>query len=346
MSIKLCVSLYSFQEDYYIGKRDLESCIAAVGNKGIGADGIEVLLEQMPLPSMREDNRVISNQDLDLWQGWLQKHGVAAQSFGADVFTTMYSNRYLTERESIKITMADIRMAAQLGFKVYRTGVFRKEDVGILAACLPLAEDLGIQIATEIHTPRGIHTWWTQDWLEVVLRSGSPAAGFVPDLAIFAKGLSISAQNRLIRDGANPDILAKIDEAYRAHSPLSIDEVKKMGGNTADCSAVGKLNFFIYDDPQWLKEVLPYSKHIHGKFYEMANVNGEDIEPAIDYENAIKVLAENNWDGYISSEYEGQRDYFEQGCDIYMDPMDQVSRHHKMIRHFEAKAKNNINKER
>ena len=342
MSIKLCVSLYSFQEDYYIGKRDLESCMAAVGNKGLEADGVEVLLEQMPLPSMRENDRVINDEDLNIWQGWLQKYNLKAQSFGADVFTTMYSNRYLTDKESVKITMADIRMAARLGFKVYRTGVFRKEDVGILAACLPLAEELDIQIATEIHTPRGIHTWWTQDWLEIVLRTGSPAAGFVPDLAIFTKGISASARKRLIRDGADPDILAKIDQAYRAHAPLSAEDVKKMGGNAVDCSAVNKLNFFIYDDPKWLTEVLPYSKHIHGKFFEMAEINGEDTEPAIDYENAIKVLVENNWDGYISSEYEGQRDYFDQGCNIYMDPMEQVGRHHKMIRHFEAKAKNNI----
>ena len=339
MSIKLCVSLYSFQEDYYTGKRNLESCIAAVGNKGLGADGVEVLFEQMPLPSVRENDRVISGKDLDMWQGWLQKYNLKAQSYGADVFTTMYSNRYLTDRESIKITMTDIKMAAQLGFKVYRTGIFRKEDVAILAACLPLAEELDIQIATEIHTPRGIHTWWTQDWLELILRTGSIAAGFVPDFAIFTKGMSMSAKKRLIRDGANPNILNQLDEAYRARSPLSVDDVKKMGGNAIDCSAVGKLNFYIYDEPQWLTEVLPYSKHIHGKFFEMTDVNGVDIEPAIDYENAIKVLVENNWDGYISSEYEGQRDYFDQGCDIYMDPMNQVERHQKMIRYFEAKAK-------
>jgi len=342
MAIKLCVSLYSFQEDYYIGKRDLESCIAAVGRHGLGAEGVEVLFEQMPLPSMRENDRVISDKDLEMWKEWLKEHGLKAQSYGADVFTTMYSNRHLTKKESIKITMADIKMAAQLGFAVYRTGIFRKEDVEILAACLPLAEELGIQIATEIHTPRGIHTWWTQDWLEVILRTGSKAAGFVPDMAIFTKGMSLSAKKRFIREGANPDILEKIDEAYRARSPLSVEDVKKMGGNNVDCSVVNRLNFFIYDDPQWLLEVLPYSKHIHGKFFEMTEVDGVDTEPAIDYENVIKVLVENNWDGFISSEYEGQRDYFDQGCDIYMDPVDQVRRHHRMIRHLEAKAKENL----
>ena len=102
---------------------------------------------------------------------------------------------------------------------------------------------------------------------------------------------------------------------------------------------VSRTKFFIYDDPKWLKEVLPYSKHIHGKFFEMTEVNGVDIEPSIDYENAMKVLVEENWDGFITSEYEGQRDYFDQGCDIVMDAVDQVTRHHKMLRYFEQKAK-------
>jgi len=39
------VSLYSFQEDYYVGRRDLEGCIAAAAE--LGAEGIETLAEQM-----------------------------------------------------------------------------------------------------------------------------------------------------------------------------------------------------------------------------------------------------------------------------------------------------------
>jgi len=340
MAIKTCVSLYSFQEDYYVGKRDLQSCIEAVGKKGIGSDGVEVLFEQMPLPSQRENDRVISHRDLVMWNGWLSENGLVAQSYGADVFTTMYSNRYLTDRESIKITMADIKMAAQLGFKVYRTGIFRKEDVNIFTACLPLAEELGIQIGTEIHIPRGIHTWWTQDWLEVVLRTGSPAAGFVPDFAIFSTGLSMASRKRLLRTGAKPEVLDKIDESMRAGDTLKPKDVEKLGGGPVEIGLVSRPKFFIYDDPQWLKEVLPYSKHIHGKFFEMTMVDGADIEPAIDYENAMRILVEQNWDGYISSEYEGQRDYFDQGCDVVMDPVDQVTRHQKMLRYFENKAKN------
>ena len=46
MSIGRSVSLYSLQEPYFLGKMDLEACVAAV-KKPVGADGIEVLVDQM-----------------------------------------------------------------------------------------------------------------------------------------------------------------------------------------------------------------------------------------------------------------------------------------------------------
>lgn len=335
MAIKHCVSLYSLQEDYLLGKRDLEGCIAAAANE-IGAEGIEVLFDQMPLPSFWETDRVISDADLDMWNGWMEKYHCVPRSYGSMIFLTMYSNRRLTNKENQKLIMKDMRAAAKLGFKVYRSGFFNKDDLKVLESCIPLAEDLGIQITTEIHSPRGIHTWWTTDWLEVIQRTGSKFAGFVLDFGIFTIGMSLAARKKYIRAGAKPEILDKIDEARRAQVSLTEDDIKKMGGGTVELAALSHLKGVIYDNPQWLKEVLCYSQHIHGKFYEMTE---DCIEHGIDYENAIKVLVESDWDGYISSEYEGQRDYFEQGCDIYMDPVEQCRRFNTMIERFVKQAK-------
>ena len=43
--IKLGVSLYSYQDNYYFKKHDLEGCIAAVA--GSGAEGFEIFPESM-----------------------------------------------------------------------------------------------------------------------------------------------------------------------------------------------------------------------------------------------------------------------------------------------------------
>lgn len=324
MTIKLGVSLYSFQEDYYLGKLNLEECIEKVANE-VGAPGIELLLEQMPLPSFPN----LSQADLEMWFSWMEKYNTVPTSYGAMLFDTLYKNRMLTVKEVASIVREDLKRAASMGFKVYRTGIIRKEQIDILEQCLSAAEDLGIQIATEIHAPRGIRTWWTQDFLEMILRTGTKAAGFVPDLGIFSTGLSTPLVKRLVREGGNEDIIRKIDEAYRANEPLKVEDVKKMGGNEQDLQALRSSENLVYDNPEWLREVLPYSKHIHGKFYEMTE---DYVEESIDYEGVLKVLKDCNWDGYISSEYEGQRHYFDIGCDVYMDPVEQCRRHHVMIK--------------
>ena len=333
MSITYGVSLYSFQEDYLLGKRDLEGCIAGVTQE-IGAPGIELLLDQMPLQHFYENDREINDADLDFWNGLMDKYKAVPISYSADVFTTMFSNRTLTDRENKMIIAKDMRAAARLGFPVYRTGIFREADLQIFEDLLPLAEELGIQIATEIHTPRGIHTWYTQKWLEIILRTGSRFAGFVPDFAIFTAGMTVSARNLHLRKGAKADILDQIDQAYRNQVTLSEDDIRKMGGGEAELFALQRMNRNIYDNPEWLKEVLPYTRHIHGKLYEM---NSEGVDPSIDYENAVRVLVQSNWSGSIASEYEGQRDYYDRGCDVYMDPVDQCRRQHDMIKSYVKK---------
>ena len=328
MAIKRGVSLYSLQEDYYLGKLNLEGCIAKTALE-IGAEGIEVLPDQMPLPSFRSPDKVISDRDLDTWFGWMDQYHTVPTAYGANFFTTMYSNRHLTVRETVYETKKDLKAAAQLGFSVYRTGIIRREDIPVLSQCFSLAEDLGIQIATEIHAPRGIHTWWTQDFLEEILRTGTRAAGFVMDFGIFTRGMSLASRHRYLRQGAKAEILDAIDQAYRAGAALSDAEIQAMGGGKVELDAGKKLRGSIHDDPRWIHEILPYTKHCHGKFYEMTE---DCVEPAIDYEGPMQVLREAGWNGYISSEYGGQGEYFDMGCDTYVDPVEQCRRHHVMLR--------------
>ena len=78
--------------------------------------------------------------------------------------------------------------------------------------------------------------------------------------------------------------------------------------------------------PEDIKDIIPYIVSIHGKFYEMT----EDCrEPSVDYENIVPRLAELGYDGYIVSEYEGQR-WVE---DINgVDSIEQVRRQHVMLK--------------
>lgn len=328
MSIGRSVSLYSLQEPYFLGKMDLEACVAAVKNQ-VGADGIEVLVDQMPYPSLRSEDRTMSDDDIAKFKDLMQKYQTVPTAYDTTFFTTWYAKRNMSNRETIYWTKKDMVNCARMGFPVYRTGIMRKEDIRILSECFEFAEQLGIFIATEVHTPRGIHTWWTQDFLEEVKRKNTKNAGFLLDFAVFTKGMPLADKKAYLRAGAKESILDEIDKAYRAGCCLTNSDIEKLGGDKTDIAAAEQMRRQIYDDPEWIGEILDYTKHCHGKFYEMT----EDCdEPSIDYAGPIAYLKEKGWDGYISSEYEGQRHYFEMGGPEAPDPIEQLRRHHVMLK--------------
>ena len=67
-TIKRGVSLYSFQEEYFLRKMSLEDCIAAAAK--MGALGIESIAEQM-MPGFPN----LSDAFYDQWHGWMAKYG-------------------------------------------------------------------------------------------------------------------------------------------------------------------------------------------------------------------------------------------------------------------------------
>jgi sugar phosphate isomerase/epimerase len=67
-SIKRGVSLYSFQEEYFLRKLSLEDCIAKAAS--MGAYGIEIIGEQM-VPGFPK----LTDSFLEQWFGWMKKYG-------------------------------------------------------------------------------------------------------------------------------------------------------------------------------------------------------------------------------------------------------------------------------
>ena len=70
---------------------------------------------------------------------------------------------------------------------------------------------------------------------------------------------------------------------------------------------IGKMNMMItmfgHMPVNGWKEILPYTRHIHGKFYF---VNEDGIEPSIPYPALMALLKETKYTGTISAEWEGQ----------------------------------------
>ena len=74
---------------------------------------------------------------------------------------------------------------------------------------------------------------------------------------------------------------------------------------------------------------------MHGKFYQMTEIPGKPgqyEDKAIDYETPMRILRENGFEGYIDSEYEGQRDQQDMGYENLPDEVEEVRRHHEMLK--------------
>ena len=102
--IKLGVSLYSYQDNYYFKKHDLEGCIAAVA--GSGAEGFEIFPE-----SMIPEWPYISDRFIDWFNGIKIRYNLECVCVDHFSDTRMWKNRNLTDDELFERSVLYIKAA-------------------------------------------------------------------------------------------------------------------------------------------------------------------------------------------------------------------------------------------
>jgi hypothetical protein len=225
----------------------------------------------------------------------------------------------------VESVVRDIRHASRLGCSSIRILVITPPHIMERAA--PYAEEAGIRLLLEIHSPWTFTTDWIVQHIDVMERTKSGILGLMPDLGIFVKRFPQVIVDRFVRDGAHPDLVRTIVETYEAKGDVAglPKWAEEHGGNQHDVGLARTVGHYVSEDPKKMLEYMPLIHHIHGKFYEMT----EDCkEPSIPYEEVIRVLHQGGFTGYISSEYEGNRhiqDAFE------VDSVEQVRRHQVML---------------
>lgn len=324
-TIKRGVSLYSFQEEYFLRKMTLEDCIATAAE--LGARGIEVIGEQM-MPGFPK----LPDAFFEQWHSWMEKYGTTPVCH--DMFLDMkrFKDRLMTEEEMLESVIRDLQFANRLGCTVIRVIVNTPPE--IMAKSAPYAEQYNVKMGLEIHSPFNFDHEWIQRHLQVMEQVGSAYLGFVPDMGIFVKRFPRVISERAIRDGAHEPIVSQIVETYNRHQGFEhlVDEVKQMGGNQVDLTLAEAVRHYIWTDPRRLLEHMPRIFHIHAKFYEML---ADYTEYSIPYDEIIPVLIEGGYNGYLSSEYEGNRhiqDAFE------VDSVEQVRRQQEMFKRLLGEA--------
>lgn len=282
------VSLYSYMTDFGT-VMDLETAMASIAD--LGATGLEILGEAH-IPNYPNP----SDEWVEQWFALLSTYGLEPTNYGSWIDTRLHSSglngRDMTVDEGAAALQRDLRLAKRLGFRFVRPkiGVVSGDLIPhpiwteVVEASLPLAEELDVTICPEIHSPTPIKHEVVDDYIALIRRTGTKHFGLLLDTGIF--------QDRPI--------------------PLKPGELP--GQRPAFLDG-------IHVDPNDVSDVIDHVVFIQAKFHD---IDEELDDKQIPWEPVLKALKDAGYTGYLSSEYEGEREPWRS--------IEQVRRQHSLIR--------------
>ena len=206
---------------------------------------------------------------VEQWFRLCDKYEVVPVEYGNWIDSHVLGERDLTTEESYEMLARDIRLAHRLGFSVMRTK-------------MPVISDTLEPV---------------KNWREII----KMALPLAEKLGI-KMCPEIHTPTNLKSEMVN-DFIAFIEETGTKNFGLNID------------FSVFRTEFaeheyrdpnYVPNKPEDLIPLLPYVYCCHAKFIHM---NDAFEETAIPYKEIIEVLKNQNWDGYLLSEYEGADKY-------------------------------------
>ncbi|WP_194421250.1 sugar phosphate isomerase/epimerase family protein [Microbacterium abyssi] len=304
------VTLYSFTRAFHGREYDLDALIRKVAAEGYGP-GLEII----GFSSFRgfpEIDDAFAGRFRDL----VDEVGLVTTSLAVNADIGIHRDRLLDQDELVAYMRRQIAAAAKLGFPIARVQISITPDS--MEQLAPIAEEYGVTLALEVHAdqyashPRILAL---RDRYEKV---GSPFLGFTMDWGATVSGFAPSLIESYRRRGASEDLLSQVvslwDEFYQQGPPADQAEHGQRFGRFIGLAAQNGrpelgIDFGIngtglfgparVDD--WL-EIMPWVKHVHGKFF---GIDENKEEPSVPVRDLIGLLVENGYSGAVSSEYEG-----------------------------------------
>lgn len=326
-SIKRSVSLYSFQDEYARGKMTLEDCIKELSEQGV--EGVELISDQM-----LHNAPFVKEEDINHFKGLLEKYNVKPVCNDIYINTKLYHNRTLTQQENLQLLKNELILANKLGFKLVRLVSLTPTD--IIEDALPLAEELDVCMALEVHGGMALDNPETKKFTDIMFRVNSPYLGLVIDTGIFCRKHPRVSTAFFLQQGLNKELADYIDGEFAkgrdvlhiSHPGEAPEHVQALIKNWLDQEYLIFAGGYENRPFTELDKYMPFVKHFHGKFFEMTE---EGIEYSIDYGAFIEYLKEHNYEGSIASEYEGGR-FALPGTVI--DAVSQVRAHQEMMKKY------------
>ena len=350
MGMKRGVSLYSYQQAEWSGKMTWRDQLEEVATNLGGATGIEIISEatipQYPFPS---------EQFIFDWNNEIARWGLTAVTMDCYLDVMQFRTHVMNHAEAAQRLMYDLRLAKRMGFKNIR--LVHSVPLEAIEMALPLAEELDVRMTNEIHAPYPITAnldlpdhprgFMGLDWkyrhaqdVAFIEKTGTKHYGLQPDMGIFQYRPPKAMLGYMLRQYMNAKEAAGVcDEYYRISDTSGEKDAQEYMERICPQIMESQYAFMLFGgmcaQPEELFRIAPYIYCIHGKFYGMSEIPGQPghyEEASIRYPEAIKVLKSIGYEGYIDSEYEGQRSQQDTGDAGLADEVEEVRRHHEMLK--------------
>ena len=303
-NIKLGATLFCYGTEYARYQYDFEECVKQAA--AAGAEGYEIVGTQM-LPSYPN----VSDEFLGLVQDLKNKYGIGPVGYGANNDKGMMHDRNLTDDEMLADTIIDLKAANKLGCKVMRSQYMLSPAA--FERLAPYAELYNVKVGIEIHNPETPTSPVMQEYLEVIKRTGSKYLGFVPDFGFLSVAPNKPQGMKAVQAGVKEEHLEMAAEMRRTGVPQEEAQRKLMeaGAHPAINGVLAGMYGFVQFKSkdalpgllQELKDILPYSFEMHGKFHYLSE---DCVEPSIPYKEILDMLVDTDFDGYLICEYEDE----------------------------------------
>lgn len=369
MSIKRGIDLYSYQQAQFFKELDLEGQLKEVaGNEGV--TGIEVLDEQAfhypdPDPEFIEKwhgwmkKYKLEPVTMDVFCDVLQfrdhvmsieecaerlKHDIRlAKKLGFKNVRTLATTPLEVMTLALPVAEeCDIRIGKEIHAPIPLNGQYVKEIAEYVEKTgtkhLGIVPDWGIfayrpsEVTLDWYVRQGAKrkTCELVDQLCMDNYTGKSDELSKIDLSLYSAGNIESFFHRYLVTGEAPEDLIpafqKMESMVKENVPDYTD---------IDFEVMGQALLLSRAKAEDLIPLMPLIVNFHGKFYNMSEVEGQPgiyEDKSVDYVNPIRILKEYGYDGYINTEYEGQRRFQDRTEKELISEVDQVRKHQAMLK--------------
>lgn len=368
--IKRGVSFYSYQQTQFFKQLDLEGQIQEVTDNLFGADGIEILDEQSlrryPNPSEEFIEQWHTWMDkyktvpvtMDVFMDVLQfrdhvmTYHECAERLKSDIRLAKklgFKNVRTLSVVPIDILIEALPVAEELDIRIGKeihnpiplNGQYVQEIVEHVNKTgtkhLGIVPDMGVfqyqpsDVALEWMIRHGASRASTEILTEACLdirANKGPLSGH--DLSLESAGNIEVNFHKYLKTGETEKYFK---EAFQEILALTNSKIKNP--TNMDYEVVLQALLYSRNKPEDLESLIPYTVSVHGKFFHMTEIPGrpgEYEDKSIDYDGPISVLKKAGYNGYINSEYEGQRRFQDLPFEQLANEIDEVRKHQKMLK--------------